>query len=253
MRHVAVHDLLRQPFHDGGLADTGLADEHRVVLGPPAEDLLDPFDLDVPPTQRIELVLDRRFGQVAAEFGEQRRLFHRRQRRLLVEQRDDVLADRVEAHPLLHEDRRRHGTLFAQDPEQQVLGPDVVVQETIRSSAANWSTRLVSALKGISTDVETFSRNTVRPSISSADALEGQMERAKMRLSAPCPRGIVPAGGARSRLKCCRADSLRTGREKYAARSFRVAVRTSSVTYGKEALPALIIRQRPRSSHLFSS
>ena len=131
MRHVAVDDLLRQALDDGGLADAGLADEHRVVLRPPAQHLLDALDLDVAADQRIELVLHRRFGQVAAELGQQRRLFDARQRRLLVEQRDDVLADGVEAHPLLHEDGRRDRSLFAQDPEQQVLGADVVVQQPV--------------------------------------------------------------------------------------------------------------------------
>ena len=31
--HLALDDVLRQPFDDGGLADARLADEHRVVLG----------------------------------------------------------------------------------------------------------------------------------------------------------------------------------------------------------------------------
>ena len=44
MRHVADGNLLRQPFDDGGLADAGLTDEHRVVLGAPAEHLLDTLD-----------------------------------------------------------------------------------------------------------------------------------------------------------------------------------------------------------------
>ena len=131
VRHVAVDDLLRQAFDDGGLADAGLADEDGVVLGPAAEDLLDALELDVAADQRIELVLHRRFGQVAAELGQQRRLLDARQRRLLVEQRDDVLADGVEAHPLFHEDGRRDGALFAQDAEQQVLGADVVVQQPV--------------------------------------------------------------------------------------------------------------------------
>ena len=33
--HVAAHDALGQALDDGGLADTGLADEDRVVLGAP--------------------------------------------------------------------------------------------------------------------------------------------------------------------------------------------------------------------------
>ena len=35
--HVAADDALGQPFDDGRLADAGLADQHRVVLGAPAD------------------------------------------------------------------------------------------------------------------------------------------------------------------------------------------------------------------------
>ena len=131
VRHVAVDDLLREAFDDRGLADAGLADEHGIVLGPAAEHLLHALDLDVAADERIELVLHRRVGQVAAELGEERRFLHARQRRLLVQQRDDILADGVQAHPLFHEDGRRDRTLFAKDAEEQVLRADVVVQQPV--------------------------------------------------------------------------------------------------------------------------
>ena len=131
VRDVAVDDLLRQPFDDGRLADARLADEDGVVLGPAAEDLLHALDFDVAADERVELVLHRRVRQVAAELGQERRFLHPRERRLLVQERDDVLADGVEAHPLFHEDRRRDGPLLAQDAQQQVLGPDVVVQQPV--------------------------------------------------------------------------------------------------------------------------
>ena len=44
---VAADDPLGQALDDGGLADAGLADEDRVVLRPPREDLDDPPDLVV--------------------------------------------------------------------------------------------------------------------------------------------------------------------------------------------------------------
>ena len=131
VRHVAVDDLLREPLDDRRLSDTGLANQHRVVLGAAAEHLLHAFELVVTADQRVELILHRRFGQIAAELRQQRRLLHARQRRLLVEELDDVLADGVEAHPLLHQDGGGDAALFAQDPEQQMLGPDVVVQQPI--------------------------------------------------------------------------------------------------------------------------
>ena len=43
--HVAGDDALRQPLDDRRLADAGLADEHRVVLGAARQDLDDALDL----------------------------------------------------------------------------------------------------------------------------------------------------------------------------------------------------------------
>ena len=63
---VAFDDAARQPFDDRGLADTGLADEHRVVLGAARQDLDDPPDLLVAADHRVDLALARRLGEVAA-------------------------------------------------------------------------------------------------------------------------------------------------------------------------------------------
>src|SRR5208283_1793389 len=70
---VVIDDLLGEALDDGGLADTRLADENRVVLRAPREDLHDPFDLPVTTDDGIELVLARELGQVPAELVEQRR------------------------------------------------------------------------------------------------------------------------------------------------------------------------------------
>ncbi len=131
VRDVAVDDLLRQALDDRGLADPRLANEDGVVLRAAAEDLLYALQLNVPPDQRIELIFHGRFGQVPRELGQQRRLLHPGEGGLFVEQRNDVLADRVEPHTLLHQDGRRHGAFLAEDAQEQVLGPDVVVQQTI--------------------------------------------------------------------------------------------------------------------------
>ena len=60
--HVAAHDALGQPFDDGGLADAGLADQHRVVLGAARQHLDDAADLLVAADHRVELALR---GQLA--------------------------------------------------------------------------------------------------------------------------------------------------------------------------------------------
>ncbi len=64
--HVAAHDPLGEPLGDGRLADARLADEDRVVLRPPAQDLDDPADLLVAADDRVELALACGIGQVAA-------------------------------------------------------------------------------------------------------------------------------------------------------------------------------------------
>ena len=65
-RHVLPDDALRQPFDDGGLADAGLADQHRVVLRPARQHLDDAADLLVAADHRIELALARELGEIAA-------------------------------------------------------------------------------------------------------------------------------------------------------------------------------------------
>ena len=64
--HVAAHDALGEALDDRGLADAGLADQHRVVLRAPAEDLDDAADLVVAADDRVELARARLRGEVAA-------------------------------------------------------------------------------------------------------------------------------------------------------------------------------------------
>eukprot|EP01136_Pigoraptor_vietnamica_P037821 Opistho-1_new@106316 len=64
LRHLAGHDALRQALDDGGLADAGLADQHRVVLGAPLQHLDRAADLVVAADHRIELAGTGALGQV---------------------------------------------------------------------------------------------------------------------------------------------------------------------------------------------
>ena len=64
--HVAGHDPLGQALDDRGLADAGLADQHRVVLGTPGQHLDDPADLGVPADHRVDLAVPGPRGQVDA-------------------------------------------------------------------------------------------------------------------------------------------------------------------------------------------
>ena len=65
--HVAVDDPLREALDDRRLADAGLADQHRVVLGPAREHLDHAADLLVAADHRVELAGLGVGGQVAAE------------------------------------------------------------------------------------------------------------------------------------------------------------------------------------------
>jgi hypothetical protein len=63
---VTVGDSAGETLDDGGLTDTGLADQHRVVLGAAGQDLDDPADLVVTPDHRVELALTGNGGEVTS-------------------------------------------------------------------------------------------------------------------------------------------------------------------------------------------
>ena len=143
--HVVGDDALRQAFDDGGLADAGLTDEHRVVLGAARQHLHDALDLALAADDRVELLLASLLGEVAAELVE-----HRRARRRLLaggaaaagrrvlgaevarEQLDDLLAHAGEIGAETDQDLGGDAFALADETEQHVLGADVVVAELQR-------------------------------------------------------------------------------------------------------------------------
>ena len=141
-RNVVVNDLLRQALDDGGLADPGLAQQHRVVLLPAAEDLDDPLNLGRPADDRVEFALAGHVRQVAAEGIERGRLalalFRFRGGRGIAhflalcpgaQQVQDFLADVLQLEAEVHQHLGRHSILLTQQTEQEVLGADIVVVE----------------------------------------------------------------------------------------------------------------------------
>ncbi len=64
--HVAAHDAVGESFDDGGLADTGFADEDRIVLRLARQDLDDPTDLGVATDDGVELAAAGVHGQITA-------------------------------------------------------------------------------------------------------------------------------------------------------------------------------------------
>ena len=135
LRDVAGDDALGQPFDDGGLADAGLADQGRVVLGAAGQDLDDALDLLLATDDRIELA--RRAASVRSMPSWSRvGVLLARLVSWAGAAEDDCdrtlmssCADLVEAHAKRLENPGRDPFALADEAEQQVLGADVVVAE----------------------------------------------------------------------------------------------------------------------------
>src|SRR6185503_4126921 len=135
--HLVRRDALREAFDDGGLADAGLADQHRVVLRAAREDLHDPLDLGLPADVGVELPLARELGEVAPELVEQLRALALLAGALTGgaaltaagagEHADDLVADLLGVGVEIEQDARGDALVLAHEPEQDVLGADVVV------------------------------------------------------------------------------------------------------------------------------
>jgi hypothetical protein len=162
--HLAGHDVLRQALDDGGLADARLAQQHGVVLRAPAQDLDHALDLVLAADDRVEVVLARELGEVAAEGVERRGLALGAARaglaaglallgpaaagrlaaaaaaalaallRLLAALRraqelEHLLAHVLELDAQVREHAGRDALALLDQAQQQVLGADVVVAE----------------------------------------------------------------------------------------------------------------------------
>ena len=147
--HLGAGDPLGEALDDGGLAHAGLADEHGVVLGAPREDLHDPLDLGLATDARVELALGGELREVAPELVEQlggllalaraRARAGARAAGLALaapagagEHADDLVADLLGVGVEVEQDARGDALVLAHEPEQDVLGADVVVAEAQR-------------------------------------------------------------------------------------------------------------------------
>ena len=117
--HVALDDAAGQALDDGGLADAGLADQHRVVLGAPAQHLDGAADLLVPADDRVELALAGGLGEVSAVLLERLVL-------LLGVLAGDAVAAPHRLRSAVSSSSRSSAELVGQG-EQQVLGGEVLV------------------------------------------------------------------------------------------------------------------------------
>ena len=139
--HLVRGDARREPFDDGGLADARLADQHGVVLLAAREDLHHALDLGLAPDDGIELPVRGGLGEIAAELVEQLRALRLLSRgaagALLApagagQHADDLVADLLGVGVEVEQDARGDAFVLAHEPEQDVLGADVVVSERQR-------------------------------------------------------------------------------------------------------------------------
>ena len=131
--HFAVGDALREAFDDGCLADAGFADEDGIVFGAAAEDLDDALQFALAAHERIELAVHRRLGEVAAELGQQTGFALGALLRLNLFLRDaaQLLANLRQLQAALLQDLRGEALFLAQQAEQQMLRPDVLVAQPL--------------------------------------------------------------------------------------------------------------------------
>ena len=129
--HVAGNDALGEAFDDGGLADAGLADEHRIIFRAAGENLDHAADFFVASDDRIELAAAGLLGQVAGVALERLILgfgilvghF------LRAADRGQRFQNRVVGCAVAGENLLRRILLEVRDGQQQVLGGDVFVLE----------------------------------------------------------------------------------------------------------------------------
>src|SRR6185437_5733041 len=127
--HVAMRDAQRQPFDDRRLADAGLADEHRVVLGAAGEDLDRAANFLVAADDRVELAFARHGRQIARVFLERvvTLLGARAGRRPTFAHFLDRAIQSPGGEPRIRQRLRRRSALGERDRQQQPLDGDEAV------------------------------------------------------------------------------------------------------------------------------
>ena len=132
---VTAGDPLGQALHDGGLAHAGIADQDRVVLGLPGQDLHDAPDLGVAADDRVELAAGRLRDEVPAVLGEGLigHLRHGRGDPLVAADLRERLQEAVPGQALLGQQAAGRGSrALRQHRNDEVLDGDVLVLEPAR-------------------------------------------------------------------------------------------------------------------------
>ena len=130
--HFAVGDALGEAFDDGRLADAGFADQNWIIFGAAAQDLDNALQLAVASDEGIELRIHGGLGEVARELSEQTRLtLPLLLRRLFLGHAGQLVANLRQLQAALLQNLGGEALFFAQQAEEQMLGSDVFVSETL--------------------------------------------------------------------------------------------------------------------------
>ena len=209
--HLACGDARGEALDDGGLADAGLADQHRVVLRAARQDLHHALDLGRAADDRVELALGGLPRQVAAELVEELRalrlLARARASALLAaagagEHADDLVADLLGVGVEVEQDPRCDPLVLAHEAEQDVLGADVVVAQRQRLAQ-----RQLEHLLRARRERDLTRRHLVALADDACDLGAHLLDRDVQRFRArarrdPPPREEARAGCARCRCSC---------------------------------------------------
>ena len=193
---VAVDDALGEALDDRGLADAGLADQHRVVLRAAREDLDDAADLVVAADDRVELALARRprvrsRPNCSSAWNLSSGLWS--VTRCGPRTSSSALSDRLVRRRRCARSASPAGAVDAGEREQQVLDGDVLVLELARLAARRRAARASS-----SRDVARLGRRA---------AERGQRVERGVDVGADAPRGApsLRSDGAGRRRRPARA------------------------------------------------
>jgi len=132
---LSGHYALGEPLDNGGLADAGLAYEHRVVLCLSGKDANYPVDLPGPSHDRVEPVFHRKLGKVLCKlvegggFGFFGYLVSGHRHRLNAEQLQYLGAQHAVFDSGFHQVVYSRATAVLEYRHQEVLGADIVVLE----------------------------------------------------------------------------------------------------------------------------
>ncbi len=131
--NVARDNALREAFDDSGLADAGLADEHRIIFCAPRQNLHHAADFIVPANHRIEFPAPGQLDQIAAVLFESAERGFRilRSDAMAAAHRGERLQNGFAGRPMLGEQFRGWIFTYRGDGQQNVLGGNIFILELL--------------------------------------------------------------------------------------------------------------------------